>query len=116
MTAGATAVEVLVWIVVVTSVVCCLGVAVMKSLFERLHYMAIVSTIAAVALLIAVIVTHGWGQATIKMSLIVIILFLMNAVLTHATARAARVHKLGDWRPARGERVEGIDRRGGTHD
>ena len=95
MSAATVAVEVLVWVTVATCLVCCLGIVLMKNFFERLHYMATVSTVATVALLIAVVIEQGWGQATIKMSLIVVVLFLMNAVLTHATARAARVRELG---------------------
>jgi multicomponent Na+:H+ antiporter subunit G len=113
MNAPTLAVEVLVWVAVVTSLLCCLGIVVMKDFFERLHYMATVSTIASVALLIAVVIEHGWGQAAIKMSLIVVVLFLMNAVLTHATARAARVRDLGHWQPAPGEKIAGLDQLAG---
>lgn len=109
MSAATIAVEVLVWVAVLTCLICCLGIVVMKDFFERLHYMATVSTVATVALLIAVVIQQGWGQAAIKMSLIVVVLFLMNAVLTHATARAARVRELGHWQPAPGEKIEGLD-------
>lgn len=108
------AVQALVWVAVVTCLVCCLGIVLMKDFFERLHYMATVSTVAAVALLIAVVIEQGWGQAAIKMSLIVIVLFLMNAVLTHATARAARVRDLGQWQPAEGEKVAGLEQISGA--
>ncbi|HSB76568.1 MAG TPA: monovalent cation/H(+) antiporter subunit G, partial [Terriglobales bacterium] len=97
MNAATLTVEVLVWVVVATTLVCCLGIVVMKNLYERLHYMATVSTVATVALLAAVVIEQGWGQAAVKMSLIVVVLFLMNAALTHATARAARVRELGHW-------------------
>ncbi|HKU19710.1 MAG TPA: monovalent cation/H(+) antiporter subunit G [Terriglobales bacterium] len=109
MSAAGVAVEVLVWATVLTCLVCCLGIALMKNLFERLHYMATVSTVATVALLAAVVIEQGWGQAAIKMSLIVVVLFLMNAVLTHATARAARVRSSGHWQPAEGEKIAGLE-------
>ncbi len=116
MSAATIAVEVLVWVAVATCLICCLGIVVMKDFFERLHYMAPVSTVATVALLAAVVIEQGWGQAAIKMSLIVVVLFLMNAVLAHATARAARVRELGHWQPAPGENIEGMDQiRGGRH-
>jgi multicomponent Na+:H+ antiporter subunit G len=102
-------VEALVWLAVATCLICCLGIVVMEDFFERLHYMATVSTVATVALLIAVVIEQGWGQAAIKMSLIVIVLLLMNAVLTHATARAARVRELGQWQPVKGEKIEGLE-------
>jgi monovalent cation/proton antiporter MnhG/PhaG subunit len=107
--AARVAVEVLVWATVLTCLVCCLGIALMKNLFERLHYMATVSTVATVALLAAVVFEQGWGQAATKMSLIVVVLFLMNAVLTHATARAARVRSSGHWQPAEGEKIAGLE-------
>jgi multicomponent Na+:H+ antiporter subunit G len=113
MSAATLAVEALVWLAVVTSLVCCLGIVLMKDFFERLHYMATVSTVATVALLAAVVIEQGWGQAAIKMSLIVIVLFLMNAVLTHATARAARVRDHGHWQPAEGEKMAGLEQIGG---
>ena len=107
MNAATVAVEVLVWVAVLTCLICCLGIVLMKDFFERLHYMATVSTVATVALLIAIVIEQGWGEAAIKMSLIVMVLFLMNAVLTHATARAARVRDLSRWQPAEGEKIEG---------
>lgn len=112
MSAATIAVEVLVWVAVVICLICCLGIVLMKDFFERLHYMATVSTVATVTLLIAVVIEQGWGQAAIKMSLIVIVLILMNAVLTHATARAARVRDLGHWQPAEREKIEGLDQIG----
>src|ERR1051325_7208033 len=108
MSAPTIAVEGLVWVAVATCLICCLGIVVMKDFFERLHYMATVSTVATVALLAAVVIEQGWCQAAIKMSLIVVVLFLMNAVLTHATARAARVRSSGHWQPAEGEKIAGL--------
>lgn len=92
-----------------TALLCCVGIAVMKNCYERLHFMAPVSTISAAAVLIAVVIEEGWGQAAIKMSLILLVLFLTNAVLAHATARAARVRELGHWQPAEGETIEGLE-------
>jgi len=111
--AATLAVEVLVWVVVITCLLCCLGLVAMKDFFERLHYMATVSTVATMALLAAVVIEQGWGQAAIKVSLIVVVLLLMNAVLTHATARAARVRDLGHWQPAEGEKIAGLEQIGG---
>ena len=116
MSAATLAVEALVWLAVATSLVSCLGIVVMKNLYERLHYMATVSTVAVVTLLIAVVIEQGWGQAAIKMSLIVLVLVPMNAVLAHATARAARVREFGQWQPAEGEKVAGVDQIAGARE
>jgi monovalent cation/proton antiporter MnhG/PhaG subunit len=102
-------VEVLLLVAVIITWICSLGTALMQDLFERLHYMATVSTISAFAILAAVIVEAGWGQAALKMMFIAIVLLLMNAVLTHATARAARVREHGRWQPLPREHIEGIE-------
>jgi monovalent cation/proton antiporter MnhG/PhaG subunit len=109
MSATSIAIEIFVWIAVAVCMLSCLGVIVMDNVYQRLHYMAPVSAVSGFALLIAVILQNGWGQATIKMGLIAIILFLMNPVLTHATARAARVRQSQDWVPAPGEQMPGLD-------
>jgi multisubunit Na+/H+ antiporter MnhG subunit len=113
MTSRQVAMEVLLWVASITTALCCLGVAVMKDLFEKLHYMGTVATIAAFTLLGAVLLQEGWGQAGTKMILICGVTFLMNAVLTHATARAARVRKLGHWTPDPEEHIKGKEGVGG---
>ena len=105
MSAGTITVEVLLAIGILIALLCCLAVPVMKNRYERLHFMAPVSTVSVTLILIAVIVQEGWGQATIKMVLILLALVFTNAVLAHATARAARVRDLGHWQPAEGEKI-----------
>ena len=107
MNAGTTAVAALLAVAVISAWICCLGLLVMGDFFERLHYMAPVSTVSMFAVLAAVVVQEGWGQATIKTILIALVIFLMNAVLTHATARAARVRRLGHWAPDPKEHIAG---------
>lgn len=91
------AVEVLLSIGVLVAMICCLGLAIMPDFYERLHFMSSVSTITVVCVLVAVVIQEGWGQATLKTIVIVLVLLFMNATLTHATARADRVRKLGHW-------------------
>jgi multisubunit Na+/H+ antiporter MnhG subunit len=66
-----------------------------------------VTTIATLSLLVAVVIKEGWGQATIKTILVFFVLLLINAVLSHATARAARVREFGQWTPNPGENIDG---------
>ncbi len=94
---------------VLTTVLCCLALIVVKDVFNRMHYLAPVTSIGVLALLAAVAIQEGWGQATLKTVLIVFILFLVNAVLTHATARAARVRQYGDWVPQAEEHISGTE-------
>jgi monovalent cation/proton antiporter MnhG/PhaG subunit len=109
MTTGTTTVEVLLAICVISAWICCLGMLLLQDFYERLHYMATVSTLSMFALLAAVVVEEGWGQATIKTILIAVTVFVMNAVLTHATARAARIRELGKWTPDPKEHIPGTE-------
>jgi multicomponent Na+:H+ antiporter subunit G len=93
------AMEVLLAIAVISALLSTLGMVLMKDFFERLHYMSTLTTISSFCLLMAVVIEEGWGQATIKMCLIFLILLVTNAVLTHATARGAWIHTFGRWPP-----------------
>ncbi|HLH09531.1 MAG TPA: monovalent cation/H(+) antiporter subunit G [Terriglobales bacterium] len=103
---------VLLAIVVLISLVCCIAIATVSDFYVRLHYLAPVTTVAFIPLLIAVIIHEGAGQAAIKTILVFGALLLINAVLTHATARAARVRQLGHWSVDPQENIEGAAPRG----
>ncbi len=109
MNAAAIAVEVSLGIGVVMAWLCCLGILLMPNFYERLHYLAGVTSISAFSILLAVVIHEGWGQATIKTSLIFVVLLLVNAIVTHATARAARVRSLGHWSSDPREQVPGTE-------
>jgi len=102
------AVTVLLAVAVVVALICCLALLLMKDFYERLHYMAPVSTVATFCVLAAVTVQEGWGQATLKTIVIALVLFFMNATLAHVTARADRVHKLGHWTADPKEDIPGL--------
>lgn len=103
------AVEVLLWIAVVVAWLSCLGMLLMDDILEKLHYLAPVTTVSMFAVLVAVVVEEGAGQAAMKTVVIAVVLLLINAVVSHATARAHRVQELGDWKPLDGESFEGIE-------
>lgn len=88
-------------------VICCVALAVLRNFYVRLHYLAPVTTVAFVPLLIAVGIREGAGQAAIKATLVFAALLLINAGLTHATARAARVRQLGHWTADPKEQIPG---------
>jgi monovalent cation/proton antiporter MnhG/PhaG subunit len=92
---------------VFVSFACCLALAVFSDVYVRLHYLAPVTTVAFLPLLIAVVIREGAGQATIKAILVFATLLLINAVLTHATARAARIRELGRWTADPKENIPG---------
>jgi multisubunit Na+/H+ antiporter MnhG subunit len=73
-----------------------------------------VTTISAFSILVAVVIQEGWGQATLKTIFVCLVLLLINAVVTHATARAARVRSLGHWSADPREQAPDTRGRGGS--
>jgi monovalent cation/proton antiporter MnhG/PhaG subunit len=116
MRAASLAIIVLLATCVLSTAVCCLALVIFKDVFNRMHYLAPVTSVAMLALLAAVVIQEGWGQATLKTIVVLFVLFLVNAVLTHATARAARVRQFGHWLPQPNENLAGAENPGRTPD
>ncbi|MBV9607992.1 MAG: monovalent cation/H(+) antiporter subunit G [Acidobacteria bacterium] len=114
MSAATIAVEVFLAVAVLSIWLCSIAIVVMPNFYERLHYLSTVTTISAFSILIAVVIEEGWGQATIKTILVCVVLVLINAVVTHATARAARVRTLGHWSSDPHQQIPGTDGLGGA--
>ena len=70
------AVDILLGFGVSLELLCCLGVLVMRTTYDRLHYVAAATTVPAFLILAAVLVREH--------------AFLLNPVLVIATARVAR--------------------------
>ena len=103
--------EVVVWILVVlgtvVQVLSVLGLLLARDPYDRLHFTGPASTIAPVAFALAVIVDEGpVTQAGVKSVLTALALVVLNGVLVHATARAARIREHGTWRLLPEEREE----------
>src|SRR6266545_5020513 len=80
---------------------------VMRDAYDRLHFTAPATTIAPLAIAAAVVLEESLSAAGIKALLVALVLLATNPVLTHATARAARVRALGEWTVQEGEQVQG---------
>jgi multicomponent Na+:H+ antiporter subunit G len=91
---------------VVTTLMSCVGVLVMPNVFDRLHFSAPATTLGAFAISLSIVVEEGWYAASVKAILVFVLLFVTNPVLTHATARAARIRQFGHWVALRAERVD----------
>lgn len=76
-----------------------LGVLVMPNVYARLHFVTPASTLGPAFVAGAVFVDRSFSQGTLKAGLVAILLIVAGPMLTHATARAARVHELGHWKP-----------------
>ena len=106
------AVRILLWAGVVAVVAGSLGILVARTVFDRLHYAGLLSSLGAVGVTAAVAIHEGWTQAGMKCALIGVIILFTNPVLTHATTRAARVRQFGKLMPGRHERVRFADQPG----
>lgn len=79
--------------------------------FERLHYLGPGATIGIVSIAAAVIVHHPWSVTAIKAILTAALVFWTSPVISHATARAARVRRSGSWKASPDEQVQIIEAR-----
>lgn len=76
---------------VLVELLCAMGVLVMRTPFNRLHYLAPATTLGPLAIALAVLVAETEAQAKIKSVLVAVVLLATGPILTHATARAAWV-------------------------
>jgi monovalent cation/proton antiporter MnhG/PhaG subunit len=84
-------VDVLVGVAVVLNLLSAIGAMAMKDAYQRLHYLAPPSSLAPFLLTIALFVGVPDHQAGFKMLLVLVLVNAINGVVTHATARAARL-------------------------
>lgn len=90
-------IDVLLGIGVASALLSSIALLVMKDLYERLHYLSPPATVTIVCFTAAVLVDKHFSQAGIKAILIMVVLLFMNSILSHATARAARVRQFKRW-------------------
>lgn len=105
------AITLMLTICVLTVAVCAISLVLVSDVFNRMHYLAPMTSLSIIFLLIAVVIQEGWSQAALKTVLVVFVLFLVNAVLTHQTARAARIREFGHWVPQPKEHIKGAGAR-----
>jgi len=84
------AVDVLVGLGVGGQLLCCIGVAVMRDVFDRLHFAMAASTVPPLLVGAAVVVEEGWASASINAVAAALLLLVLNPVAAIATGRAAR--------------------------
>ena len=84
----------------------CLGLLVMDNVFDRLHYVGPASTLGPIAIAGAVLFVECGSMSGLKVILIAVVLVGGGPVVSHATARAARVRRFGHWQAQPEEEVE----------
>ncbi len=90
---------VLVGIAVAIAVGCAVGVAIVSNALERLHFSSTLTSFSAVLIVIAIWIDDPTWQSRLKAALIALILFVMNSILSHSTARAIRIRDHGHFEP-----------------
>ena len=84
------AVDLLLGLGVGAEMLCVVGVLVMRTTFDRLHYAAAATTVPAFLVLVAALVREHMSAGGLEAIAAVGLLFLLNPALVIATARAAR--------------------------
>ena len=83
---------------VAAALLSCAGVLLMRDALDRLHFTAPASTITPVLFAAAVLVEEPLSSAAVKAIVVALVVIVTTPVLTHATARAARVREHGRWK------------------
>lgn len=99
------AVDVLVALGVGGQLLCCVGVAVMRDVFDRLHFAMAAATLPPLLVAAAVVVEEGWGSSAINALAAAALLFVLSPAAAVATGRAARQRLLGQVEPSAEERA-----------
>ena len=92
-------------VAVVLCLLCGIGTLVARDAFQRLQFNGPVAAVAVPLVAAAVWVGDPSWQARAKATIVAAVLLAMNAVLTHATARAVRIRDAGHWPPEPAERL-----------
>ena len=89
MSARSLAIDVLLALGVLCELVCCVGVLVARNAFDRLHYAGAATTLGPFCIGLAILIRESISAAGIETIVAVVLMFLLNPVVTIATARAA---------------------------
>lgn len=96
MSVGDVFVAVLLVLGVGIELICCLGVLVMRGVYDRLHYTGPAS-FGAVLLAAAIVIREGFlSQISTKAILTAVVLLVVSPALVHVTGRAARLREHGE--------------------
>lgn len=89
-------VDVLLALAVLTEVVCVVGLLASATVFDRLHFSGATTAVAPFLILAALVVEHGVEDPTWNGIFDAVALLVLNAAVTHATARVARQRESRD--------------------
>lgn len=90
------AVDALLALAVIAQWICCIGLVVMRTAADRLHYTSAAYTIGPFCVLAAILIEAGLTSNGLDSIAAVAIMFLSGPLVVHATARALRRSRFGD--------------------
>lgn len=105
MTAGELVAYALLGLGVAMEVIACVGVVMMRGVYDRIHFLA-PSVLGAILVAAAVWVREGPSIISLQATLLSGFLVVASPALAHATARAARISERGDWRRKPSDAIE----------
>lgn len=79
-----------------------LGVLLMRTPVDKVHFVTPVTVVAPILLAMALIIRMGWDENSAMTWLALFFMVATGPFLSHATVRAMRVRDAGDWRPGKG--------------
>lgn len=114
MTLRAITVDALLVLTVLCVWIGCIGMVRARQPVQALHFLSVPGATGVVLLTVAVFVQSGSTMLSWKMVLTAAVLFGINSVVSHATARAFRVRDTGMWQHRHGDDMELVDEREGA--
>jgi monovalent cation/proton antiporter MnhG/PhaG subunit len=96
MSGRAWAIDVLLAAGVAAQLICCLGVLLGRTAFDRLHYAGAGSTVGPVLIMVPILILHGTATEGLDAIAAVAVLLLASPIAVHALARAARRAYFGE--------------------
>jgi monovalent cation/proton antiporter MnhG/PhaG subunit len=85
--------------------VCCVGLLAARDAFDKLHYAGAASSLGPILILAAILVRHGLTAPGLASMVAVGMVVVLNPVVVHATAGAARRLEVGQVGPTDAERA-----------
>jgi multisubunit Na+/H+ antiporter MnhG subunit len=92
-------IAVLLMVSVAIAILCCIGVLVAIDVFDKLHFTGPAAVLVPFLVAVAIAIEEGPSQATLKAFLVAALLGGLGPLVTHATARSARIRQYGGWEP-----------------
>jgi len=79
-------------------IVAAIGVIRLPDVFSRSHAVSLTDSLGAFLMLVGIALHEGLGKNSLKILVVLVLLYILNPVITHATVRAALRSGLKPWK------------------